>query len=548
MAGKSGSRKPRKTKKECKSLDLDVAHWMIPQSISVKKDSTCNVLVIVPYGYPEEDDNVELLGAWLAEMLGSFAVINYRLYHRRSTKGLAGNKGDLGSSAFAEKVPKFMDSIIACLQAIKGHVRIVLILHGIADDISDDFALGKGYVGRGSENSRTCVAGEFAVEFLAGLKQLGTANDNHEEYQLPNTLSIGLFREYGAQVFNVSVRCEGYRDSTERLRQTCLGLVKVMKELSIFEHFPDGREIRIDAKGNCVSQDSEIPTDNVYVSPTGQEYEVFGNYKPSEPVKGPSIRDKVNFLRGQQAPNVETQIGRTKEADMVDDKAVEVETGNQNQDCDSNAVIGGEQLGTMVARIKKQTQIRNDKRELIPFSGDVRDTFVADVQKSYPVVKAMVTNIFDTGKFFHEVKERQKKNGLWIAFTDTIGLSRRTAHNYIQAYERLGTSMGDYSYLGVTKLLTVTRVKEPVAYLEKHADAIAQESTVQVRQRVAQETKRNTSGQKRRKPTKRVEEMGYQDVKAELASNGRVLKLSGLNKELGEEILELVKSHFSQKK
>lgn len=173
---------------------------------------------------------------------------------------------------------------------------------------------------------------------------------------------------------------------------------------------------------------------------------------------------------------------------------------------------------------------------------------MGDVEKSYPVIRAMVTNIFDTGKFFREVRERQKKNSLWLAFLQAIGVSRRTAHNYIQAYETLGTRMGEFSYLGVTKLLAVIRVSEPVAFLEKHADKIAQETTVEVRRRVAQETGKRTTGQKRRKPSQKVEDLGYHNVKAALSPNGRVLKLTGMNKELQEEILKLVKSHLSQKK
>lgn len=61
-------------------------------------------------------------------------------------------------------------------------------------------------------------------------------------------------------------------------------------------------------------------------------------------------------------------------------------------------------------------------------------------------------------------------------------------------------------------------------------------------------SKRNTSGKKRRKRTEKVEAVGYQNVKATLSLNGRVLKLMGLNKDLQEETLKLVKSHFTKKK
>lgn len=90
--------------------------------------------------------------------------------------------------------------------------------------------------------------------------------------------------------------------------------------------------------------------------------------------------------------------------------------------------------------------------------------------------------------------------GLGIAFIKTIGFPRRTAHNYIQAYERLRERMKDFSYLGVTKLLTVTRIKEPVPYLEKDAEVITVEATDELRRIIDEETKKRATGRSSKKP------------------------------------------------
>lgn len=261
-------------------------------------------------------------------------------------------------------------------------------------------------------------------------------------------------------------------------------------------------------------------------------------------------RDSIEALRATSIALAEATRGLSRfeqfSASIQNTRGVQ---SGQDLECNElSSVIGEEQLAAIIVRIKDQSSIKNDKGKTIEFSGATRETFVADVQNSYPVVMAMVKNIFETGKFFREVRERQKKNRLWVAFTNTIGISRRTAHNYIQAYEKLGTRMGDFSYLGVTKLLTVTRVKEPLEYLEKNAEAIAKETTNEVRQRVSLETAKTAVGQNSKKPRHAVEDMGYLQIKAIAAANGRVLKLTGLDKETQEEIIKLLKSHFSKKK
>ena len=57
---------------------------MVPETISRRDGGICNVLLVVPHGYPKDDDNAEILGYHVAEhLLGAYAIINNRLYNRR---------------------------------------------------------------------------------------------------------------------------------------------------------------------------------------------------------------------------------------------------------------------------------------------------------------------------------------------------------------------------------------------------------------------------------------------------------------------------------
>ena len=54
--------------------------WMRPRHMSLKATGSCNVLVVVPHGFPWNDDNAEILGFHLSQELDAYAVINNRKY------------------------------------------------------------------------------------------------------------------------------------------------------------------------------------------------------------------------------------------------------------------------------------------------------------------------------------------------------------------------------------------------------------------------------------------------------------------------------------
>lgn len=105
MIDRKPTSKRKERKSDCKSVDADVAKWMIPETISIKENSSCNVLVIVPHGYPKEDDNAELLGALLAEKLDCFAVINNRCTTRVHGRDFLGIRVTLEAQSLRKRLP-----------------------------------------------------------------------------------------------------------------------------------------------------------------------------------------------------------------------------------------------------------------------------------------------------------------------------------------------------------------------------------------------------------------------------------------------------------
>lgn len=55
--------------------------WMVLGEISPRPEGNCNVLLVVPGGFPGNDDNAEILTCLLAEALDCFAVVNNRKYN-----------------------------------------------------------------------------------------------------------------------------------------------------------------------------------------------------------------------------------------------------------------------------------------------------------------------------------------------------------------------------------------------------------------------------------------------------------------------------------
>ncbi len=65
-------------------------------------------IIVVPHGYPKDDDNAEILGYHVAELLGAYAVIKTRLYNRKDASSKF--KTDLNVIE-AEDVPEYWNPL-----------------------------------------------------------------------------------------------------------------------------------------------------------------------------------------------------------------------------------------------------------------------------------------------------------------------------------------------------------------------------------------------------------------------------------------------------
>lgn len=208
--------------------------------------------------------------------------------------------------------------------------------------------------------------------------------------------------------------------------------------------------------------------------------------------------------------------------------------------------MGGQQrLQEIVNDLKGLDSVTDDKGQEVEFGGAAKEAFLKDVEGAYPVLNAALSSLYETGKFLYEVRDRQKKHNLWMKYQEVIGQSPSFINNYIRVYEKFRERLPEFSHLGVSKLEVVARLKEPVAYIEANQEFIEKAPFKEVRKSVTAE---KTKGIKRssQKREDRVEEVG--SYRLRLSSNGRSFTVSNLNKEIQDELLNIVKEHLSQKK
>lgn len=208
-------------------------------------------------------------------------------------------------------------------------------------------------------------------------------------------------------------------------------------------------------------------------------------------------------------------------------------------------MVERERLEEMLGDLRSLDRVTDDKGDEVEFAGESKETFLKDVENSYPVFGSALNSLYLTGKFLYEVRERQKKNQLWMKYQEVIGHSPSFINNYIRVYEKFRERLPEFSHLGVSKLEVVSRLKEPVAYIEANQEVLEKASFKEVRKIVSAEKEK---GVKRRshKVEDMVEIVG--SCRLKFSSNGRSLTVSNLNKQMQDELLKVVKDYLSQRR
>lgn len=237
----------------------------------------------------------------------------------------------------------------------------------------------------------------------------------------------------------------------------------------------------------------------------------------------------------------------TQPKPSLKEEQMETETTDLQVVPSTSVNVDPQRLSLMIEEIRGKATIRADNGTEIEFTDQLKEIFLEDVQNTFPIITGMVRNLYETGRFFKQVKDRQKPQKLWMAYAETIGIPRRTLHTYIQVFERFGENVTQYAYLGVTKLMAVSRLKEPVRYIESRTDELVKTSTRDLIRQIIEELQKDKKVRKTKKKKKKESEpieTALQGVRLIPSKNGQVVKVIGLNKKLQETIIELLKTQI----
>lgn len=239
-------------------------------TISIRPSGTCNVLIVVPHGFPGNDDNTEILGAYLAELLDATAVINNRKY-RRPRKGELHDPEkcilDLNKPRDAKMCrAEYRDPILKAMEGLRERFSkppIVIFLHGIKDrtareivgyhigDESALFAVGAGYA---VDYTRTrppiraayevyhsdgaTASVEFLADFIEKMRErIGPGGDGVPGYGATTTMPtvFGRSRVGSVEAIQLEVRWTGFRDTPANMRSAAAGIAEVVSRVGGFE-------------------------------------------------------------------------------------------------------------------------------------------------------------------------------------------------------------------------------------------------------------------------------------------------------------------------
>ncbi|MEW6532036.1 MAG: phage Gp37/Gp68 family protein [Thermodesulfobacteriota bacterium] len=485
---------PQKDKKVADTIKGTVVRgdtpfpWMVKGTVSHKSDGTCNVLVVVPHGHEGDDDNAEILGCHLAQFLGSYAVINNQKYRRpkRDDKGKLLEQPDLKKSLMDLNVLEDARKCDDYWNPILDYIKEINQKHGQ----------------------------EALVLLIHGM------DDNKANELKPSpdiVIGKGFVGSYNSAFASASP--EFFADLLKKLQLQKMGVVR-------------------DNVGRY-SGESKLPA-HVY-----QTRDKLG-------IKLQAVQVEVRYVGYRDEPNLEKsgyQFGEAIES-LSHFKSWEDETmaatGKEAAKTTSGAVgmVDESKLNAIVDELRKRKTIRDDKGEEIDFTDALKKSLVTDVESAYPVLASALGNIYETGRFLFEVRERQKKNRLWMSFQEIVGMRKSATNNYIRVYDRFGDRLGEYGHLGVSKLQDVARLKDPFAFLESHKDEVEKSDVRSVTKMVRAEV----DAKRKKRDKKEGRQLDVGSYRIEVSKNGRLLKIHNLNKDVRERLVEHLKEFLSQEK
>lgn len=497
---------PDRFTNSCASLPAISSGWMRPGTLSLRRKGSCNVLVVVPHGYQNDDDNADILGYALAERLNSYAIVNNRKYERSGTlpKGVYPGCAivDLNDPREAENIPEYWKAVLGytnnILRKFSKPPALVFYIHGMGDSNSikygaGDICIGKGFTGVHDPNSAS-ASEKFFTQLIDGLKSagMGSITDEVPKLRGEGKMPRALRENFGANVEAVQIefRCTGYRDSPENIIARAEQLSEVIKGLAGFRR-------------------------------TGGS-QMTSKKKSPEP----------EALNTTQEDTLQITASDTAEVQPGEYPSLSIDP------------LAEEKFNELITRLQDAEDINGDDGKTIVFGGETREAFIEDVKDGYTFFKRLLNvNYYQAGRFFSFVRARQKPKKLWLTYLKTIGFPRRTAHKYIQVYESIGEDLAKYAYLGSSKLEIITRLKKKdvMPFLEAHAQDIEQNTVEELRETIKEELK-----PKKPRKTSKPEVIKKGSVKIELGKKKTSILITGLNKDNFDKILTDITELFTE--
>ncbi len=520
---------------------------------------TSNVIIVAPNMSPNTDDkNIGILTCWLAEALGAYAVINCRRYRRpkdgdpppeelqpsdspsrnekdkdilklrqrflEETGGIPVNLDSYGSASIAAY--EYVEAIwLAAGEIGYKDIPLAFFVYGVDDAVADkhavDGAIGIGYVSDQEEEIYTrdtvSAARAYVGEFIRRLSLRRRIQiEGVSEHSLTSDDVAGWLRYNWNDRFQPSMadgwraedvysillafRYTGFRDSKENLKYTVRKLTEAISGLSLFRSWKEGE----------VAKPEEKKTKKV----------------KAEKEKTPQ----------EQTPPVSEQPSRGGDREAMKEEVSEPAQSGV-------VLISQEKFQEKVRALRGLTTIRNDKDVDVAFEGEAKEVFVNAFEAAYPVMQTAFASIHELGTFLTGVKEKLKPHKLYYRWLEHTGIPQRTAANYTQIHERYADRLPQFAHLGIRKLLTASRLKDCVDYVEQNEEVIAEQSTAELEQAVKdlRSTKKTTGKARGPKPT--YEQLGKYRIRP--SSDGTRVVVEGLSKKQQAEVIEAIRAVLS---
>jgi len=147
-------------------------------------------------------------------------------------------------------------------------------------------------------------------------------------------------------------------------------------------------------------------------------------------------------------------------------------------------LISPEDLLQKVETLRDMPSITNDKGEIEPFEGPMKDAFISVVQDTCLVIEQSLNSMYELGNLFFRARRRLGHYKVYSAWLKLIECPTKVAKQLIKVYERYGERLHQFSDLGLEKLSIVARLDDCAEYVESHEKDIAVETLGNLRQRV----------------------------------------------------------------